>query len=61
MKTHGINTRKLWQQIKVIINKTVLAMVPEIILNYEHYFYGIVSPQCFQVIKCFNKLNHFFF
>lgn len=53
MESHGINTRKLWSEIKVIIIKTVLAMVPEIMLNYEQYFYGVVGPQCFQVIKFF--------
>lgn len=65
MESHGINTRKLWHEIKIIIIKTVLAMVPEIMLNYEQYFYGTAGPQCFQVIfknktnfKSFTIVNH---
>lgn len=49
MQAQGVRTRKLWHEIKLIIVKTVLAMVPEIMLNYEHYFADMPGPQCFQV------------
>ncbi|PAV65858.1 hypothetical protein WR25_16433 [Diploscapter pachys] len=46
----GLNTKKLWKEIKLIIVKTVLAMVPEMILHYEHHFHDSPAPQCFQII-----------
>lgn len=49
MELSGINVRQLWHNIKIIIVKTVLAMVPEIMLNYEHCFCDSPGPQCFQV------------
>lgn len=49
MEAHGVGTRRLWHGIKMIVVKTVLAMVPEIMLNYEHYFSDIHGAQCFQV------------
>lgn len=50
MEAHGIRTRRLWHDIKMIVVKTVLAMVPEIMLNYEHCFGESAGPQCFQVL-----------
>lgn len=47
----GLNTKKLWKEIKLIIVKTVLAMVPEMILHYEHHFHDSPAPQCFQVFN----------
>ena len=35
MELQGVRTRQLWHEIKMIIVKTVLAMVPEIMVNYE--------------------------
>lgn len=49
MEARGVKKQQLWHDIKIIIVKTVIAMLPEIILNYEHYFYDTVGPQCFQV------------
>ncbi|PIO73947.1 hypothetical protein TELCIR_04064 [Teladorsagia circumcincta] len=46
----GLRTKKLWHDIKIIIVKTVLAMLPELMINYEHEFSGVVGPQCFQII-----------
>ncbi|KAK6062268.1 hypothetical protein COOONC_00056, partial [Cooperia oncophora] len=43
-----LRTKKLWHEIKIIIIKTVLAMLPELMINYEYEFNGIVGPQCFQ-------------
>uniref|UniRef100_A0A1I7RSU1 Tubulin polyglutamylase TTLL11 n=1 Tax=Bursaphelenchus xylophilus TaxID=6326 RepID=A0A1I7RSU1_BURXY len=50
MESNGLRTRKLWHDVKLIIVKTVLAMVPEIMLNYEHYFSDVTGPQCFQIM-----------
>ncbi|CAD5229334.1 unnamed protein product [Bursaphelenchus okinawaensis] len=50
MESNGLRTRKLWHDVKLIIVKTVLAMVPEIMLNYEHYFSDSPGPQCFQIM-----------
>ncbi|KAH7699364.1 Protein TTLL-11 b, partial [Aphelenchoides avenae] len=50
MEAHGIRTRRLWHDIKMIVVKTVLAMVPEIMLNYEHCFGESAGPQCFQIM-----------
>ncbi|KAE9552579.1 hypothetical protein FO519_004196 [Halicephalobus sp. NKZ332] len=50
METHGVRTRRLWHGIKMIVVKTVLAMVPEIMLNYEHYFSDSPGAQCFQIM-----------
>uniref|UniRef100_A0AC35GR89 Tubulin-tyrosine ligase family protein n=1 Tax=Panagrolaimus sp. PS1159 TaxID=55785 RepID=A0AC35GR89_9BILA len=50
MESHGVRTRRLWHGIKMIVVKTVLAMVPEIMLNYEHYFNDVPGPQCFQIM-----------
>ncbi|KAL7070923.1 hypothetical protein ACQ4LE_010143 [Meloidogyne hapla] len=52
MEHKGVRTRRLWREIKLIIVKTVLAMVPELMLNYEHHFcdFKYQAPQCFQII-----------
>uniref|UniRef100_A0A914H167 Uncharacterized protein n=1 Tax=Globodera rostochiensis TaxID=31243 RepID=A0A914H167_GLORO len=53
MEQKGVRTRRLWKDIKLIIAKTVLAMVPEIMLNYEHHFgelRGSAAPLCFQIM-----------
>ncbi|VDM98056.1 unnamed protein product, partial [Thelazia callipaeda] len=50
MAIRGVKTKQLWHKIKIIIVKTVIAMLPEIILNYEHYFYDRMGPQCFQIM-----------
>uniref|UniRef100_A0A0K0EQ05 Tubulin--tyrosine ligase-like protein 9 n=1 Tax=Strongyloides stercoralis TaxID=6248 RepID=A0A0K0EQ05_STRER len=50
MERRGMNTRKLWHNIKIIIVKTVIAMLPEIMLNYEQTFHDIDGPQCFQIM-----------
>ncbi|KAI1730597.1 tubulin-tyrosine ligase family domain-containing protein [Ditylenchus destructor] len=50
MEWEGLRTRRLWHEIKMIVVKTVLAMVPEIMLNYEHYFCDVPGPQCFQIM-----------
>ncbi|CAG9539245.1 unnamed protein product [Cercopithifilaria johnstoni] len=50
MEARGVKKQQLWHDIKIIIVKTVIAMLPEIILNYEHYFYDTVGLQCFQII-----------
>jgi hypothetical protein len=51
MEHKGVRTRRLWREIKLIIVKTVLAMVPELMLYYENYFsdFKYQAPQCFQV------------
>ncbi|XGW35358.1 hypothetical protein V3C99_018957 [Haemonchus contortus] len=46
----GLRTKRLWHNIKIIIVKTVLAMLPELMINYEYEFNGMVGPQCFQII-----------
>uniref|UniRef100_A0A0K0FDA5 Tubulin polyglutamylase TTLL11 (inferred by orthology to a human protein) n=1 Tax=Strongyloides venezuelensis TaxID=75913 RepID=A0A0K0FDA5_STRVS len=50
MEKRGMNTRRLWHNIKIIIVKTVIAMLPEIMLNYEQTFHDIDGPQCFQIM-----------
>uniref|UniRef100_A0AC35U7T4 Receptor protein-tyrosine kinase n=1 Tax=Rhabditophanes sp. KR3021 TaxID=114890 RepID=A0AC35U7T4_9BILA len=50
MDKRGMNTRKLWHKIKIIIVKTVIAMLPEIMLNYEQAFHDIPGPNCFQIM-----------
>ncbi|KAF7640021.1 hypothetical protein Mgra_00000466 [Meloidogyne graminicola] len=52
MEHKGVKTRRLWREIKLIIVKTVLAMIPEIMLNYENHFCDLKNeaPQCFQII-----------
>uniref|UniRef100_F1KX28 Tubulin polyglutamylase TTLL11 n=1 Tax=Ascaris suum TaxID=6253 RepID=F1KX28_ASCSU len=50
MEARGVKTKRLWHNIKLIIVKTILAMVPEIMLSYEHYFYDAPGPQCFQIM-----------
>lgn len=49
MESKGVNTKKVWNDIKSIIVKTVLAMVPEMVLHYEHQYNGGVGPSCFHV------------
>lgn len=49
MEARGVNTRKVWHDIKLIITKTVLAMVPELILFYENQYNGTMGPSCFHV------------
>uniref|UniRef100_A0A1I7VJW9 Tubulin tyrosine ligase n=1 Tax=Loa loa TaxID=7209 RepID=A0A1I7VJW9_LOALO len=44
MEARGVKKQQLWHDIKIIIVKTVIAMLPEIILNYEHYFYDTIAP-----------------
>ncbi|KAL3080784.1 hypothetical protein niasHS_014889 [Heterodera schachtii] len=53
MERKGVRTRRLWKDVKLIIAKTVLAMVPEIMLNYEHHFAEMgrnAAPKCFQIM-----------
>uniref|UniRef100_A0A914D4T5 Tubulin polyglutamylase TTLL11 n=1 Tax=Acrobeloides nanus TaxID=290746 RepID=A0A914D4T5_9BILA len=50
MEARGVRTRRLWHEIKLIIVKTTLAMIPEVMLNYEHYFRDVPGPQCFQIM-----------
>jgi tubulin polyglutamylase TTLL11 len=50
MEANGLKTRRLWHEIKMIIVKTVLGMVPEVMINYEHYFCDVPGPQCFQIM-----------
>ncbi|KHN75232.1 Tubulin polyglutamylase TTLL11 [Toxocara canis] len=50
MEARGVKTKRLWHNIKLIIVKTIFAMLPEIMLCYEHYFYDAPGPRCFQVI-----------
>lgn len=49
MESNGVKTRRLWHEIKMIIVKTVLGMVPEVMISYEHFFCDVPGPQCFQV------------
>ncbi|VDM55098.1 unnamed protein product [Angiostrongylus costaricensis] len=46
----GIKTKKLWHDVKLIIVKTVLAMVPELMIHYEHQFHRKRGPHCFQIV-----------
>ncbi|WKY14582.1 hypothetical protein Q1695_000263 [Nippostrongylus brasiliensis] len=46
----GLQVKRLWRDIKVIIINTVLAMLPELMINFEHEFHGITGPRCFQII-----------
>ncbi|KAF1749595.1 hypothetical protein GCK72_026063 [Caenorhabditis remanei] len=50
LESRGIKTKKLWHDIKLILVKTTLAMLPEIMLHYEHHFYDSPGPQCFQIM-----------
>lgn len=50
MESRGVKTKYLWHSIKLIIVKTMIAMLPEIMLSYEHYFYDTPGPQCFQIM-----------
>uniref|UniRef100_A0A0K0DRQ9 Tubulin tyrosine ligase-like family, member 2 n=1 Tax=Angiostrongylus cantonensis TaxID=6313 RepID=A0A0K0DRQ9_ANGCA len=46
----GMKTKKLWHDVKLIVVKTVLAMVPELMIHYEHQFHRKRGPQCFQIV-----------
>ncbi|VDO81433.1 unnamed protein product [Heligmosomoides polygyrus] len=46
----GLDTKRLWHDIKIIVVKTIIAMIPEVMINYEHFFHGSDAPQCFQII-----------
>lgn len=59
MEAHGINTRKIWHSIKLIVVKTIMALIPEIILHYEHSYPDGIGPQCFHV-NFFWKLFKYF-
>ncbi|CAI5456246.1 unnamed protein product [Caenorhabditis angaria] len=50
LESRGVKTKKLWHDIKLILVKTTLAMLPEIMLHYEHHFYDNAGPQCFQIM-----------
>ncbi|TKR81233.1 hypothetical protein L596_015139 [Steinernema carpocapsae] len=50
MDAKGVRTRRLWHDIKLIIIKTIIAMIPEIMINYEHFFHDAPGPQCFQIM-----------
>ncbi|GMT32922.1 hypothetical protein PFISCL1PPCAC_24219, partial [Pristionchus fissidentatus] len=50
LESRGLKTKKLWHDIKLIIVKTVLAMLPEVMLHYEHHFFDAAGPQCFQIM-----------
>ncbi|KAI6173804.1 hypothetical protein M3Y98_01121700 [Aphelenchoides besseyi] len=50
MEANGLKTRKLWHEVKMIVVKTVLSMVPEIMINYEQAFNDVAGPQCFQIM-----------
>ncbi|KJH41045.1 Tubulin-tyrosine ligase family protein [Dictyocaulus viviparus] len=50
MSVCGLRTKKLWHEVKLIIVKTILAMVPELMIHYEHHFSGKPAPRCFQII-----------
>ncbi|CAB3400776.1 unnamed protein product [Caenorhabditis bovis] len=50
LESRGVKTKKLWHDIKLILVKTTLAMLPEIMLHYEHHFFDSVGPQCFQIM-----------
>ncbi|ETN79796.1 Tubulin-tyrosine ligase family protein [Necator americanus] len=49
MAACGIRPKKLWHDVKLIIVKTVLAMLPELMIQYEKTFSGKEGPQCFQM------------
>ena len=49
LSAKGLKTKRLWHEIKLILVKTVLAMLPEIMLHYEHHFHDMSGPHCFQV------------
>ncbi|VDM83830.1 unnamed protein product, partial [Strongylus vulgaris] len=49
MAACGIRPKKLWHDVKLIVVKTVLAMLPELMIQYERTFNGKEGPQCFQV------------
>ncbi|EGT52576.1 CBN-TTLL-11 protein [Caenorhabditis brenneri] len=50
LESRGIKTKRLWHDIKLILVKTTLAMLPEIMLHYEHHFIDSPGPQCFQIV-----------
>ncbi|KAK6759189.1 hypothetical protein RB195_021048 [Necator americanus] len=50
MAACGIRPKKLWHDVKLIIVKTVLAMLPELMIQYEKTFSGKEGPQCFQIV-----------
>ncbi|CCD68978.2 Tubulin polyglutamylase ttll-11 [Caenorhabditis elegans] len=50
LESRGVKTKRLWHDIKLILVKTTLAMLPEIMLHYEHHFYDSTGPQCFQIM-----------
>uniref|UniRef100_A0A8R1I575 Tubulin--tyrosine ligase-like protein 9 n=1 Tax=Caenorhabditis japonica TaxID=281687 RepID=A0A8R1I575_CAEJA len=50
LEARGVKTKRLWHDIKLILVKTTLAMLPEIMLHYEHHFYDSAGPQCFQIM-----------
>jgi hypothetical protein len=52
MEARGANIRKVWHSIELLAVKTVMALVPEMMLRYEHTFFDKThgpAPQCFQV------------
>uniref|UniRef100_A0A183FBQ4 Tubulin--tyrosine ligase-like protein 9 n=1 Tax=Heligmosomoides polygyrus TaxID=6339 RepID=A0A183FBQ4_HELPZ len=50
MEKCGINSKRLWREIEIIVVKTIIAMIPEIMINYERWFFGCDAPQCFQLL-----------
>ncbi|RCN32107.1 hypothetical protein ANCCAN_22101 [Ancylostoma caninum] len=50
MAACGVRPKKLWHDVKLIIVKTVLAMLPELMIQYERTFSGKEGPQCFQIV-----------
>ncbi|EYB93101.1 hypothetical protein Y032_0186g1078 [Ancylostoma ceylanicum] len=50
MAACGVRPKKLWHDVKLIIVKTVLAMLPELMIQYEKTFSGKEGPQCFQIV-----------
>ncbi|VDN21766.1 unnamed protein product [Cylicostephanus goldi] len=50
MTACGIRAKKLWHDVKLIVVKTVLAMLPELMIQYERTFSGMEGPQCFQIV-----------
>lgn len=50
LEARGVKTKKLWHDIKMILVKTTLAMLPEMMLHYEHQFFDAPGPQCFQIV-----------
>jgi len=60
MEAEGIDTKALWRKIKLLVTKTVVSLVPEMILRYEHQFEGITGPSCFQVSKVLLSKVHYF-